>query len=202
MSLSPTRSKPDFADKRPQKYNYFFYFITFICFFTIILFNLSSDIITGTEISIKTEQGGSNESPCSVSICVSSITPSVRRQDQIDLKPHQIRNGINAAEVMESKKLIVENHPIFAFLYGKFLNVRKKTNGNNDNPAISQNCAKFSSMPTKIKAFYTDICFLFLHIITQYFFRLYYNPKNCPMPKFSFAIYSLSISFSNLSTNR
>ena len=64
MSPSPTRSKPDFADKRPQKYNYFFYFITFICFFTIILFNLSSDIITGTEIFINTKQGGSNEPPC------------------------------------------------------------------------------------------------------------------------------------------
>ena len=58
-----------------------------------------------------------------------------------ELKSQQISNGIDSAKVMESKKLVIKNHPILTLLYREFLDVREKTDGNNNNPSIGKHSA-------------------------------------------------------------
>ena len=58
-----------------------------------------------------------------------------------ELNSQQISNGIYSAKVMESKELIIKNHPILTFFYREFLDVREKTDGNNDDPSISKHSA-------------------------------------------------------------
>ena len=75
---------------------------------------------------------------------------------------HQVGDGVDAGEVVESEILVVQYHPVLTVFYREVLDVGEETDGDDNLASVGEFGDDFSAATLEVEVFYSEVGFRYL----------------------------------------
>ena len=82
---------------------------------------------------------------------------------------HQVGDGVNAGQVVESEILVVQYHPVLALFHREVLDVGEEADGDDNLASVGELGDELAATALEVEVFYSEVGFRYLAHITQCF---------------------------------